>query len=286
MMGDTERLIKMAQSENVLCVAEFNDYTLFNFVDEYCFKEWKYRSRYLNVEDFLYALDYMVLVEDAKFNIEAHLTLIELIYNFWNLANNKFEDKFFKGILKWCGNFYHLKDVMDEILEEYNHTVYANEENDYFIVVENKPGVTAAAEIMPTPALSFDVIRYNHRSLKGDIQSKKAILIALGADLEAKRRDLQSINKKLSDDIFFMLNNVNIRHNNCSKQDSTKYKEYVATMPPEQLEVWYDELYQMILLGFLLLDNKERSIKIGELKDNINRGANYGQTENADAEQG
>ena len=92
MMGDTERLIKMAQSENVLCVAEFNDYTLFNFVDEYCFKEWKYRSRYLNVEDFLYALDYMVLVEDAKFNIEAHLTLIELIYNFWNLANNKFED--------------------------------------------------------------------------------------------------------------------------------------------------------------------------------------------------
>lgn len=270
MRSDTERLLTMARSEKVLCMFDVSYFTLFNFVDEYCFKEWDYRSRFLDVHDFLSALNFTVLEEKAKVNVDAHLTLIELLYNFWNLANNKFDDKFFKDTLKWCGNFYHLKDVMDEILEECNHTVYANEDKDYFIVVENKPEVTAAAEIMPTAELTFDVIRYNHRSLKGDIQSKKAILIALGADLEAKRKELQSINKKLSDDIFFMLNNVNIRHNNCSKQDSTKYKEYVAAMSPEQLEEWYDELYQMILLGFLLLDNKERAIRIGELKKNIN----------------
>ena len=91
-------------------------------------------------------------------------------------------------------------------------------------------------------------------------------------------------NNKLTDDIFFMLNNVNIRHNNCAPEDRAKYKEYVAAMNSDQLEAWYDELYQMILLAFLLLDNEERAQKVSELKDNINRGKKNGQAENAHVE--
>lgn len=66
-----------------------------------------------------------------------------------------------------------------------------------------------------------------------------------------------------------MLNNCNIRHNNRNKKDSSKYKEYVAKMSKKQLEKWYDELYQMILLAFLLLDNGDRDVKITELKAKI-----------------
>ena len=69
-----------------------------------------------------------------------------------------------------------------------------------------------------------------------------------------KRKELQVLNKQLSEDIFFMLNNMNLRHNNRSKKDMTKYKEYVAKMSKARLEKWYDELYQMLLLAFLLLD--------------------------------
>ena len=69
-----------------------------------------------------------------------------------------------------------------------------------------------------------------------------------------------------------MLNNMNVRHNNCSESAQAKYKEYVAHMTQEQLEEWYDELYQMMLLAFLLLDNEERSAKVGELKANITGG--------------
>lgn len=272
MQGDTERLQKMAEVENTLYMKGRGYYTLFQFVNEYCFKEWKHRSRYIDVGDFLRALNYRTLVQDAKFIIEKHLTLIELIYNFWNLAYNMFDDEDFKEVLEWMGNFYHIRDVMDEILEEYNYVAYTNSDGDYIIVAENKPEVTAAAEIMPTASLSFDIIRYNHRSLKENIKEKKAILISLGAELESKRRDLEGINKNLSDDIFFMLNNMNIRHNNCSKDDSAKYKKYVDDMPSIELEDWYDELYQMILLAFLLLDNKGRASKVRTLKANINGG--------------
>lgn len=66
-----------------------------------------------------------------------------------------------------------------------------------------------------------------------------------------------------------MLNNLNIRHNNKNKGDKN-YKEYVAKMRKNRLEKWYDELYQMILLAFLLMDNAERAEKVKELKEKIN----------------
>ena len=58
---------------------------------------------------------------------------------------------------------------------------------------------------------------------------KKQILLALGSELEPKRRELEKRNKQLSEDIFFMLNNLNLRHNNRSKKDKN-YKAYVANM--------------------------------------------------------
>ena len=94
-------------------------------------------------------------------------------------------------------------------------------------------------------------------------------MLSLGSELEPKRKELQLLDKQLSEDIFFMLNNLNIRHNNRSKKDKSKYKEYVANMSKTRLEKWYDELYQMMLLAFLLLDNIERKKKVSELKSKI-----------------
>ena len=47
-------------------------------------------------------------------------------------------------------------------------------------------------------------------------------------------------------------------------------KEYVAKMRKDRLEKWYDELYQMILLAFLLMDNTKRTDRVKELKVKIN----------------
>ena len=156
---------------------------------------------------------------------------------------------------------------MDDVLEQFNHKAYIDDDNQQVLVVEDKEEVTAVAEIIDSE-LSFEVIRYNHRALKGEIEVKKSIILQLGAELEPKRKELSSINKQLTENIFFMLNNLNIRHNNRSKKDKN-YKEYVAKMRKERLEKWYDELYQMMLLAFLLLDNVERTERVSELKTNI-----------------
>ena len=269
MESEANRLVTMSSEECVLVVNTYTDETLFNYIDAYCFKEWEHRGHFVDVDDFLEALRYDDLKEDATHNVDALLTLIELIYNFWELSRKQFHDTKKGYKLEWCGNYYHLKDVIDDVLSQYNHVAYINEDQECVLIIEDKSEVTAAAEIMPTPALAVDVVRYNHRTLRGEIELKKKILLSMGAELEAKRKKLHTINTTLENDIFFMLNNLNIRHNNKSKGDKN-YKEYVAKMRKDRLEKWYDELYQMLLLAFLLMDNIERVEKVKGLKEKIN----------------
>ena len=268
MPGEVQRIIEMAKNEKTLVTDSYPYYTLFDFVDEHCFRDWTYRGHCINVDDYLNAINLDDLETSAMVNTDALLTLIELVYNFWNLAYHKFSEPQKGYELHWCGNFFHLKDVMDDILDQYNQMAYMNNEQTFVLVIENKQAVTATAEILPS-SLSFDVIKYNHKTLQGEVELKKNILISLGTELEPKRKELQIINKQLSEDIFFMLNNINIRHNNRSKKDISKYKEFVAKITKARLEKWYDELYQMILLVFLLLDNANRTEQIKELKSKI-----------------
>lgn len=164
---------------------------------------------------------------------------------------------------------------MEDILSKNNHKAYIDNENERVLIIEDKPEVSSVVEIVDE-TLALDIVKYNHISLQGEIELKKSILLSLGAELEPKRKELETINKQLSNDIFFMLNNINIRHNNRSKKDKSKYKEYVAKMTKKQLEKWYDELYQMILLAFLLLDNVDRTKKVKELKNKVVGGNTNG----------
>ena len=200
--------------------------------------------------------------------MDSFLTLIEIIFNFWQMVEIEISTE--NSNLKYYAAFYHLYDIMVECLSKLNHKAFYIPEEEKIIVIEDKPEVTAVAEIMDDN-LAYDVIRYNHHSLKGEIELKKAILLKLSNELEPKRKELKALNSKLEDDIFYMFNNLNIRHNNRSKKDKN-YKEYVAKMKKDRLEKWYDELYQMILLAFLLLDNKDRAAEVKELRNKVNGG--------------
>ena len=263
---EIERMKSMTMQEKVLYVGhEYKYTTLFEFVDDYCFKHWRHRGHCVDVVDFLETINFNELVDDAEENYESFMTIIEVIYNFWQQVEYRLTSPIFK--LKTQGNFYHLKDVLDNNLDRFNHIAHVDIVNDLVLVIENKPEITAAAEYVDE-TLSLEVVRYNHRSLRGNLEEKKKILLAFAADLEPRRKEISQINKKLEDDIFFMLNNLNIRHNNRSKKDKN-YKNHVANMKKVTLEKWYDELYQMILLAYLSLEQAERTKKVDELKRKI-----------------
>ena len=268
---EAERIADLFDSEKLL-IENHNytkaDYTLKSFVTYFCFDDWKNRGHCVDLHDFLETVNYDDYCDRAKNgDIEAFLVFLEIVLNCWKLAETYMKTN--EGI-QYYTNFYLLFDIMTDCLSHYNHTAVYDENTEQVLVIEDNPAITAVAEIVE-PKLSLDVLKYNHHTLRGEIDKKKAILLELGAELEPKRKTLSGINSTLEDGIFFMLNNLNLRHNNMSPDDKN-YKEFVAKMDSETLENWYDELYQMILLAFLEIDQIERNSKVKTLKANINGG--------------
>ena len=115
-------------------------------------------------------------------------------------------------------------------------------------------------------------IKFNTKLVK--INHKNNRVTSIVAQNGSKSEIIQTDNVVLAighsaRDTFEMLNNMNVRHNNRSKKDISKYKEYVAKMTKARIEKWYDELYQMMLLAFLTLDNVNRQTQVKELKNKI-----------------
>ena len=146
--------------------------------------------------------------------------------------------------------------------------MFSASENGVSILVPKDQTAIAVAETLDRN-LSYRVIEYNHNSMRGNLDKKRNILIVLADKLEANRKKLKQINSKMEDHLYFLLNNLNIRHNN-TEQGSKEYRKYVADMDKETLEKWYDETYQMCLLAFLELDNLERKEKVEQLKQALN----------------
>lgn len=190
--------------------------------------------------------------------------------------------------ISFCEYFYNLcvgyQDVMS-FLSDVNTTFITQQikkiisligyksikQNDLTIFIEKSPSAIAVSEIIDDKNLSYKTIYYNHHSMKGDIEGKKEIILKLANCLEAKRKVLHSVNSTLADDLFFIFNNLNIRHNNTDSSDMKNYRKPVDDMPTDELEQWYDETYQMCLLAFLEIENIERKKKVADLKKELEK---------------
>lgn len=193
----------------------------------------------------------------SEFDLNYLVLFCEYTYNFVLYLNNAF--------LMCAGvntpQQIYLQQIM-RVVEAIGYMI--TQSNNVTIMVPKSQEAIAVSEIV-SPAISYKVIEYNHHTLQGNIDAKKTIILLLADQLESKRELLKSVNKSLETNIFFLYNNMNIRHDNCSP-DSKKYREYTAKMSKKELESWYDEIYQLSLLAFLELDNIERSRQIEILK--------------------
>lgn len=262
------RIKRLFEVEHAVYVNSISsNYSVLKYVDKYGFYQWRNRGRCIDANDFLSILEYEELWRTAPSNPQNLLTLIEIIYNFCWIAKrdaakarvsiDKYREKYFSI----------LEESLTACLSHYNYKGEYFPELEQLIVIEDKPEATAVAEIVDND-LSYKVLRYNHYMLKGDLKAKKDILLALGADMEPKRKQIQAIDRDLEDGIFYILNNLNLRHNNKAEGDK-HYKQAVAEMSNEVLENWYDELYQMMLLAYLRMDQVERNAKVKALKQAV-----------------
>lgn len=140
-------------------------------------------------------------------------------------------------------------------------------DEDRYILVQKNAAASSVAELVNYD-LAKEILRYNHYALKGDINSKRSILYKIAFELENMRKDLKECGyKNIESDFFFMVNNMDVRHNNSGKNDANNHNAKFTALSNEEKEKWYDEIYQEGLMAFLLLEQKKRDKRIYDFKN-------------------
>ncbi len=235
-------------------------YTIEKLVDD-VFSHWKQRGSCLNCAEMKDKLHLMQNFSDFDNIINA----LEYYSNILYIVEYKI-DKPVSLPLRGCEEYKMLLENIDILIDQLHYKKQTFEEEDKVILVPKDPAATAVAEIS-SKDVAFAILKYHHASLKGQIEEKRKLLLSIANEYEPLLNKPIAGFKEYFDKATNMLNNMNIRHNNKSGKNK---KELVAQMGDDELESWYDELYQLLLFCVLIKDNKERKDKVDDLLKRIN----------------
>ena len=233
-------------------------YTLKETIQRKYFLSWKYRKRFLFIDELMASLDLDYDSMNKSITIDKLLNYIELILNLMILIN-----RYISTSVDKIGNI--LINNINDLLEDLNYEKIHQQDLGRVIITEKNKLTTAVAEIRPE--IIKPVIEYRRFSLKGDIEAKRNILKTLANEVEPLRKTFKGTTySPFVEDTFYFLNSLNIRHNNI---EGSKAQPIVAKMSDDELEEWYDRTYDMILGVFVLEKYLKDKNKIDTLKNNL-----------------
>ncbi len=240
---------------------QLTQYSIEGVFEAYCFVSWKQRGAYINCTEMKADLnlpqEYSQDIEDMLKGLEYYINILNSLKYKLNIPGN---------INFLCSPAYAmLLQNIDILLEHINYETLESVEEEKVILIPNNPAATAVAEIAPKE-IAFAILKYNHASLKGQLEEKRKLLVSIANEYEPLLDKPVEGFKDYFAKTTGLLNNLNIRHNNKAGKNKN---EIVAKMSPEELESWYDELYQLLLFCVLCKDNYERKGKVSELLKNL-----------------
>lgn len=231
-----------------------DSFTIYDAINNYFLSfDKSLTKRCLSLNDFNEEFGFRFDEQPDSFDIDYLVSFAEYVTNFVfalvNTYDNNFDNNELFKVIE------HIEGCMEDI-----GYIQISKENIY-IFVEKDPCAIAVAENV-NDSLAYSVLQYNHFRLKGDLDSKVNILRAMALEIEVRRNDLKALNKQFTSD-FFQLINKFIRHNN-------EKNDYIASLPSEELEAIYDDIYQMWLYANMMLSQYERKDRIADIIKMIN----------------
>lgn len=254
------RIHKLFEEE--IFYSSYEVMTICDYIDKNFFRNWEKRGRSISVNDMFTSLNIRNkdglkenTIENLLLYIEGILNLIE-ISDIQSIQGGSYQYKF---------NIYEiLKDNIERLLEDLNYKIKKMSDNQV-VIIEKDMVLSAVAETNEN--ISDRVIEYRRFILKGKITEKREILNLLANEIEGKKGNFKGTTyASLMDDVQFMLNNLNIRHNNISGKNK---KEYIENLSRAKLEDLYDKTFDMILGIFITEKYLKNKDLIDELKKNI-----------------
>lgn len=229
------------------------DFSIEEYINKFLFTQWKYRGTYLTINDLREDLNLCSLSKGVQ--IERLLMFVEFILNMLFFIEENFDTTKFD--FKEKNYLTTIATNIAELLNKLNYKL--SKIDDYHIIIENDSATTTVSEVYED--ISDKVIEYKRFALKGDLDRKSEILNTIGKKYEPITDKLKCNNfSGIVHDIGFLLNNINIRHNNI---EGAKAQNEVISMSPDELENWYDKTYDTLLLALMLA-------KYIDIRDDIN----------------
>lgn len=221
----------------------FDNSTFWSMADS-CFKLWPYRYTATSVSDFFDLIELPMEVE--KMNATEYFYYLQFIFDFVMWISSYSDDDIFD--IDSNDDLYNLffdnQDEFDlitnniKIIMDFSNYSIEKINNHYTFIKRDADTDSILSIIENEDDLRLALLEYNDFRIENDINEKRIILKKLGDYLEPKRKEFNSINKSLTDDIFYMLNKFYIRHNNDGNIKFNSNADYIK---------WYDRLFKMII---------------------------------------
>jgi len=227
-------------------------------VDNWLLVNWKQRNGCLSCLEIRKKIKFNNLF--SNFSLENTITILEYISNLICLFQKKIISNNNINFQYNIDKYKILCQNIDLLLEHINYEKHIFDNEEKLILVPKNPAATAVAEIS-SQETAMAILKYHHASLKGQLEEKRKILLSIAHEYETLLSNgIDGFNDYFSK-AREMLNNLDIRHNNKTGKNK---KEFVINMNSEELEKWYDELYQLLLFCVLIRDNKYRKDEISK----------------------
>lgn len=256
--------------EHMICVERIREYSYTITINDWIeqnFRLWKKRGSYISFKEVRQQTGFKV---DAQRGIYTNTVGMGEYFLFCEMVGNILKDLYGTAqVLMSEGINHQIKDITHTIKAVLERTGFEwRNINDEWMIVE-KNAVSLAVADTVEPELADAIIEYNHYLLRGDLIRKQELLKKLADALEPRRSELCSLKKQETEDFFFMVNNMNVRHNNCDPADSKKYNRTFAMLSQEDKESWYDRIYEQALALYVSLEQKVRSNEIKAFKTSM-----------------
>lgn len=234
------------------------------------FRQWKKRGAYTSLEELRYQLGFSI----SKFRTSDSLNSIYIDIEktdyflfcemFFNLVFDLLDllEKYKELII----HIRYVLDTMSTVADKCGFEI-KHIDDKYLVVEKNAVAIEVASAV---PELANVILEYNGFLLKGNLERKQELLKKIADAIEPKRQEMNDINKSAVDDFFFLVNNMNIRHNNVDKSDPAKYVKQFAELNDAEKEKWYDSIYEQALYLFILKQSKDRKNRIANFKALLN----------------
>ncbi len=236
----------------------FKEYSIENFVDKKYFYSWKGKEGCSDTDAMRQGLNIDGILAKPDPTKNEILTYLQYTLNIAELCRRNFNADETRGYDFDLRNYTVLLSRIRELLARLKYDVKYISDKEVIYLVTKDVAMDAVAETSHDPAIDA-IIEYNSYSVSGNLERKKSILNAMGDTIESYTDNRSPGNVRLFSNIEFMLYNFNIRNNNMDGDDRV---EHVASMSKEELEAWYDETYQLMLLRILQHNNEDRMKRI------------------------